>query len=70
MVLFQSTVIQKYINVQDQSLLNEKWEAYKSHFHDPSIQENIRNAKEEQYQEGFLRDFVCLDFRVHTQSCN
>ncbi|NEV93453.1 N-6 DNA methylase [Psychroflexus sp. YR1-1] len=56
MALFQSTVIQKYINAQDQTLLKEKWEAYQAHFHDPSIQENIRNAKEEQYQEGFLRD--------------
>jgi type I restriction-modification system DNA methylase subunit len=56
MALFQNTVIQKYINAQDQKLLIEKWEAYKAHFHDPSIQENIRNAKEEQYQEGFLRD--------------
>jgi type I restriction-modification system DNA methylase subunit len=56
MALFQSTVIEKYINAQDQKLLKEKWEAYKVHFHDPNIQENIRNAKEEQYQEGFLRD--------------
>jgi hypothetical protein len=56
MALFQSTVIQKYIHAQDQNLLKEKWEAYKAHFHNPSIQENIRNAKEEQYQEGFFRD--------------
>jgi REP element-mobilizing transposase RayT len=56
MALFQSTVIQKYINAQDQSLLKEKWEAYKTRFLDPKFQENIRNAKEEQYQEGFLRD--------------
>jgi len=56
MALFQSTVIEKYINAQDQKVLKEKWEAYKVHFHDPNIQENIRNAKEEQYQEGFLRD--------------
>ncbi|MFD0932521.1 Eco57I restriction-modification methylase domain-containing protein [Psychroflexus salinarum] len=55
MALFQSTVIKKYINAQDQSLLKEKWEAYKTHFHDPRIKENIRNAKKEQYQEGFLR---------------
>ncbi|MBZ9779854.1 N-6 DNA methylase [Psychroflexus sp. CAK8W] len=56
MGLFQSTVIQKYINAQDQSLLKEKWEAYKTRFLDSEFQENIRNSKEEQYQEGFLRD--------------
>jgi hypothetical protein len=55
MALFQSTVIEKYINAQNQGLLEEKWEAYGTHI-DPNIQENIRNAKEEQYQEGFLRD--------------
>jgi hypothetical protein len=61
MGLFQSTVVEKYINTQNQKVLKEKWEAYKVHFHDPNIQENIRNAKEEQYQEGFLRDlFVKL----------
>ncbi|RRO12324.1 Eco57I restriction-modification methylase domain-containing protein [Flavobacteriaceae bacterium 14752] len=56
MALFQSTVFQKYLKAQNNALLHDKWEAYKSHFHNPSIQENIRNAKEEQYQEGFLRD--------------
>ena len=29
---------------------------FKAHFHNPAIQENIRNSKEEQYQEGFLND--------------
>jgi len=56
MPLFQSTVVQKYIKAQDKNKVNEKWETYKAHFHNPSIQENLRNAKEEQYQEGFLRD--------------
>jgi len=56
MPLFQNSVVQKYINAQDKNVLEQKWEAYKTHFHNPNIQENIRNAKEEQYQEGFLRD--------------
>jgi hypothetical protein len=29
MALFQSTVIEKYSNAQDQKVLKEKWEAYK-----------------------------------------
>lgn len=56
MPLFQSTVVSKYLKSQDKIKLVEKWELYKSHFLNPVIQENIRNSKEEQYQEGFLRD--------------
>lgn len=56
MSLFQSTVVAKYLKTQESSKLNEKWVLYKSHFLNPIIQENIRNSKEEQYQEGFLRD--------------
>ena len=29
---------------------------YKTHFFDPKVQENIRDSKEEEYQEGFMRD--------------
>jgi len=61
MPLFQSTVVQKYLKAQDQTVVNDKWNAFKAHFHNPTIQENVRNAKEEQYQEGFLRDlFVAV----------
>lgn len=56
MALFQNTVISKYLKTQNPEVLSEKWKLFTSHFHDPSIQENIRNSKEEQYQEGFLRD--------------
>ncbi len=56
MALFQNTVISKYLKTQNPEVLSEKWNLFTSHFHDPAIQENIRNSKEEQYQEGFLRD--------------
>lgn len=56
MALFQKTVLVKYTNQINKELLSEKWELYKRHFHNPQIQENIYNSKEEQYQEGFLRD--------------
>ncbi|MCG2417945.1 N-6 DNA methylase [Aequorivita sp. F47161] len=56
MPLFQTTVVTKYLKTQDSIKLAEKWELYKSHFLNPIIQENIRSSKEEQYQEGFLRD--------------
>jgi type I restriction-modification system DNA methylase subunit len=56
MPLFQKSVITKYLKTQDKTILTKQWNDYKNHFHNPTIQENIRNSKEEQYQEGFLRD--------------
>ena len=56
MSIFQNTVVNKYLKNQNEQVLSEKWTIYKAHFLNPTIQENIRNAKEEQYQEGFLRD--------------
>jgi hypothetical protein len=56
MSLFQSSVLNKYIATQDQQLVSAAYESYKSYFFNPHIQENIRNSKEEQFQEGFLRE--------------
>ena len=56
MPLFQSTVVSKYLKAQDQDSINLKWKQFKKHFHNPSIQENIRNSNEEQYQGEFLID--------------
>jgi type I restriction-modification system DNA methylase subunit/REP element-mobilizing transposase RayT len=56
MPLFQNSVVAKYLKTQDKTHLTKQWNDFKNHFHNPTIQENIRNSKEEQYQEGFLRD--------------
>ncbi len=56
MALFQRSVLDKYLKQQDSARMAEGYEAFKAHFHDPAIQANIRESKEEQYQEGFLRD--------------
>lgn len=56
MSLFQKTVVAKFLKTQPAELLSQKWEQFREHFHNPAIQENIRGSKEEQYQEGFLRD--------------
>jgi REP element-mobilizing transposase RayT len=56
MSLFQKSVIQKYLNDLDPELINSKYAQYQSYFGDPVRQENIRNSKEEQFQEGFLRE--------------
>lgn len=55
--MFQKTIISKYLKTQNPENLHKNWETFRQHFHDTQIQENIRNSKEEQYQEGFLRDF-------------
>ncbi|MFA5296742.1 MAG: N-6 DNA methylase [Lutibacter sp.] len=56
MPLFQSSVIKKHLQSQNKELLTEKWIAFQQHFHNSTIQENIRNSKEEQYQGGFIID--------------
>jgi len=56
MPLFQSSVVNKYIKSLNQNTITDKWLLFKNHFQNIEIQNNIRNSKEEQYQEGFLRD--------------
>lgn len=56
MSLFQNNVAKKYTNTLDKKKLDEKWPLFCTIFHNTAKQDNIRNSKEEQYQEGFLRD--------------
>ncbi len=56
MSLFQNSVLKKYLKSQHTEELKEKWALFKAYFHNSTIQENIRNSKEEQFQEGFLRE--------------
>lgn len=56
MPLFQKTIINKYLKTQNAEELQLKWKAFQKHFHNPAVQENIRNSKEEQYQGEFLID--------------
>ena len=56
MPLFQKSVLKKYISEIDKESLRISWEKFQSNFHDAEKQHNIQNSKEEQYQEGFLRD--------------
>jgi hypothetical protein len=57
MALFQSTVITKHLQNQNKENIAVKWEAFKNHFHNPKVQEEIKSLKEEQYQGEFLEDF-------------
>ena len=56
MPLFQNAVLNKYLSGVDEKKVEESWEIFTAHFHNREIQENIRNSKEEEYQEGFLND--------------
>ena len=56
MAIFQNTVVNKYLKNLDRQVLLDKWNAYKNHFLNPSVQVDIRNLKEEQYQGEFLED--------------
>ncbi|MEB3378954.1 TaqI-like C-terminal specificity domain-containing protein [Flavobacterium psychrophilum] len=56
MSLFQNSVVSKYLKNQNATLLVQKWEAYKNHFLNLKVQEDIKGLKEEQYQGEFLED--------------
>ena len=56
MTFFQNSVLNKYLKAQDRNAIKAAYTSFTAHFHDPIIQENIRNSKEEQYQGEFLID--------------
>lgn len=56
MSLFQPSVLKKYLSQQDTLVVQKAYKKYVKYFHNGAIQENIRNSKEEQFQEGFLRE--------------
>ena len=56
MALFQQTVLKKYLTLLNDDIVCTAYEQYKMYFLNTEIQDNIRNSKEEQFQEGFLRE--------------
>lgn len=56
MSLFQRTVISNFADATDKQRLDALYARYCAIFGSENKQNNIRAAKEEQYQEGFLRD--------------
>ena len=56
MLLFQKSVINKYISELDKDAVKNAWARYHAHCFHPAVQTNIRDAKEEEYQEDFVRD--------------
>ncbi len=56
MAFFQNSVLNKHLNGQDAETVKAAYQKFSAYFHNPAIQQNIRDAKEEQFQEGFLRE--------------
>lgn len=57
--MFQKKIVEKYLSKLDKELLEQKYDLFCSIFKNEKKIENIRNSKEEQYQEGFIRDVFC-----------
>ena len=57
--MFQKSIIEKYLSKLDANLLHEKYEKYCANYKNETKIANIRALKEEQYQEGFIRDVFC-----------
>lgn len=55
-MFFQENILKRYLSTLSQEEVSIAWNKYKTYFLDLQIQENIRNSKEEQFQEGFLRE--------------
>ena len=55
-MLFQKNIVKKYISLLDEEPIATAWEKYSSYFLNKDIQANIHKIKEEQFQEGFLRE--------------
>ncbi|OAV73649.1 Type IIS restriction enzyme Eco57I [Bacteroidales bacterium Barb6] len=55
MSIFQHTVVKRHL-ASNEEKIREAYKSYTGYFLHAKIQENIRNSKEEQFQEGFLRE--------------
>ena len=55
-MLFQKTIVNKYKQALPKETTDLPWQNYQQYFLDKDIQQNILQSKEEQFQEGFLRE--------------
>lgn len=56
MALFQTSVLKKYLHLQNQDSITAAYKDYSRYFLDVTIQENIKSSKEEEYQGIFLTE--------------
>ena len=58
--MLQKNIVKKYLRTHlDPAKTDERYKRYRAIFHNPEKIRHIRDSKEEQYQEGFLRDLFC-----------
>lgn len=62
MALFQKSVVNKYLAELDNVLLEKQYVLFKNYFLNPVTQKNIIASKEEEFQEGFLRELFVKVF--------
>ena len=55
-MLLQKNIVKKYLNLLSEEQTLKPWQQYQSYFLNEDIQANIHKIKEEQFQEGFLRE--------------
>ncbi len=56
MSLYQVSVLKKHLKLQEKEILQKAYKKYSKYFHNATIQENIKNSKEEEYQGIFLTE--------------
>ena len=56
MSLYQTSVLKNHINLQEKEVVEKAYKKYIKYFLNPTIQENIRSSKEEEYQGIFLTE--------------
>ncbi|WP_439152265.1 Eco57I restriction-modification methylase domain-containing protein [Winogradskyella sp.] len=56
MALYQVSVLKQHITLQDKELVSKAYKKYSKYFLNPTIQDNIRSSKEEEYQGIFLTE--------------
>jgi hypothetical protein len=55
-MLFQKNIVKKYLAALPKEQTEAAWKQFQSYFLNEEIQQNILQSKEEQFQEGFLRE--------------
>lgn len=55
-MLLQRNIVKKYLNLLREEQIAKPWGQYQDYFLNEEIQANIHKIKEEQFQEGFLRE--------------
>lgn len=62
MAIFQSSVLKKFLKQQDDAAVAKAYKKFTKYFHNPKIQENIREIKEEGFQQKFLMELFVTVF--------